>query len=85
MVKQRVKIVGRTRLSRPRQSHVALMAVQEQPARNPLHNHTYPNLFLHRYTMAPLVQALQVSFQSKSVDGTFHYHCELNPTWSVIA
>jgi len=35
--------------------------------------------------MAPLAQALQVSFQSKSEDGTFYYRCELDPSWAVVA
>ncbi|KAF8125696.1 thioesterase-like superfamily-domain-containing protein [Boletus edulis] len=33
--------------------------------------------------MAPFAQALQVSFQSKSDDDTFHYRCELDPGWVI--
>lgn len=33
--------------------------------------------------MAPFAQALQVSFQSKTDDGTFYYRCELDPSWAI--
>ncbi|KAH0831881.1 thioesterase-like superfamily-domain-containing protein [Lanmaoa asiatica] len=35
--------------------------------------------------MAPLAQALQVSFQSRSDDGTCYYRCELDPSWTIVA
>jgi len=35
--------------------------------------------------MAPLTQALQVSFESTSNDGTAHYRCDLDPTWAIVA